>query len=408
MKLAYFDCFSGISGDMALGALLDLGVDQEAFRRELGKLGLGGYRIDIDTVVRHGIRGTDVNVIVEEEKGDHHHHSGEDQHQHHHGRNLRDIELIIDTSALNTKVKELSKKVFREIARAEAKVHNKSIDEVHFREAGTLDSIVDVVGTLICLDLLGVDRVVSSPLHDGKGFVKSRHGIIPVPVPAVLEMLSGSGIPFIQEDIDTELVTPTGMGLIKCLAQDFGAMPAMIIDRVGYGMGKRDTGRLNALRVVLGRLQERNWLMEELMMLETNLDDMSPEVLGYTFERLMEAGALDVYYTPVYMKKNRPAVMLTVLCKQEDEKRLVDILMRETSTLGVRRSGLQRYRLDREIVKVSTRFGEVRVKVASAGDVKKLAPEYEDVRSIAVKSGIPLSEVYSVVADTARNQLEKS
>jgi len=429
MKVLYFDCFSGISGDMALGALLDLGIDKEEFKKELDKLNLKGYDIVIEKKTKNGIAGTDVQVVLNEEYEEmqrraeqhehpHHHdggghshdhgcHDGPHDHSHGHGhehgghsrsmRNLKAIEMMIDWSDLKQSVKDLSKKVFREIARAEAKVHNKDINEVHFHEVGAIDSIVDIVGVAICIDMLGAERVFSSPLHDGHGFIQCQHGTIPVPVPAVMEMLKDSKIPLIQEDVNTEMVTPTGMGLIKCLSSSFGNMPAMIIDKVGYGLGKRETGRLNALRVVMGTLFGEDSMMEEIAVLETNIDDMSPELLGFTSEKLLQNGALDVFYTPIYMKKNRPAVMLTVLAVPGQEEKLVDIMLKETSTLGIRRSISKRYCMDRKIVNLNTRFGEVRVKVASKGDFSKFAPEYEDCKEIALKFGIPLMQVFDEV-----------
>lgn len=404
MKALYFDCFSGISGDMTLGALIDLGIDKDVFLSELGKLNLAGYEIVIEKKASNEIIGTDVHVIlVEEHVSDSHthsHHGHEHSHSHSHShpeRNLKNIEDLIDLSDLKQSIKNFSKKVFKEVATAEAKVHNKDINEVHFHEVGAIDSIVDIVGVAICLDLLGIEKVFSSPLHDGNGFIECRHGMLPVPVPAVMEMLVDSHIPYIIEDVNTELVTPTGMALIKCLTSDFGNMPAMIVDKVGYGMGKRETGRFNALRVVMGNLFGEDSILEEIAILETNIDNMSPEVLGYTMERLMENGALDVFYTPIYMKKNRPAVILTVLAKKEHEKKLVDIILRETSTLGVRRNTSARYCLNREIVKVNTEFGNVRVKIASGQDFKKFAPEYEDCREIAIKSGVPLIQIYHEV-----------
>jgi len=465
MKVLYFDCFSGISGDMTLGALIDLGIDSELFKSELKKLNLSGYEIVIRKKSNNGIYGTDVQVLVDEDgkvenhdhgynnsdkhgdhqnishssgneqnHGHHHGHCHEHSHEHHHehlrehnhehhnqhhheqnhehhhhghttNRNLKTIEELIDDSSLKTSVKELSKKVFREIARAEAKVHNKDINEIHFHEVGAVDSIIDIVGTAICIDLLGIDKVYSSPLHDGRGFVTCVHGIIPVPVPAVMEMLSGTNIPLITEDVNTELITPTGMGLIKCLASDFGNMPSMLIDRIGYGMGKRETGRLNALRVVMGTIPDESLMMEEMALLETNIDDMSPEIMGYTIEKLLKNGALDAFYTPVYMKKNRPAVMLSVLCNLEREKELVEIIMRETSTLGVRRNIIKRYCMGRKVETVNTQYGDVRVKVASWGDFSKVSAEYEDCRHIAEKTGIPLRDVYNMVLKHAENLL---
>jgi uncharacterized protein (TIGR00299 family) protein len=279
MKILYFDCFSGISGDMCLGALMDLGIDREAFKCELDKLQLRGYEVLIERKNRMGISGTDVNVVTKErtsKKNEQaeghfhgachshahcHHEGGDHEHVHaiphdHDARNLMDIEKLIDAGGLSEKVKEFSKVVFREIAKAEAKVHGKSLQEVHFHEVGAVDSIVDIVGTAICLDLIGAEKVFASHLHDGSGFVECQHGVIPVPVPAVMEMLSGSGIVVESENVNTELITPTGMGLIKCLTKEFGKMPKMRIDKAGYGFGKRETGRLNALRIVLGTLIE--------------------------------------------------------------------------------------------------------------------------------------------------------
>lgn len=426
MKVLYFDCFSGISGDMVLGALIDLGINVEDFKRELGRLNLSGYDLVIDKKVKNSITVTDVDVNVHQyhehnhQENDHNHsHNHDHSHNHNHNqdhdhnynhnysdnynnghnheaRNLVDIESLIDASDLNNNVKQFSKKVFREIAFAEAKVHNKSVEEVHFHEVGAVDSIVDIVGTAICLDLLKIDRVYSSPLHDGTGFIECQHGRLPVPVPAVMEMLTNSNIPYVVEDINTELVTPTGIGIIKCLAQSFGNMPEISINKVGYGGGKRDTGRLNALRCIMGTMDE-NVSGDKVIVLNTNIDDMNPEILGFVMDRLFEAGALDVYYTPVYMKKNRPAVELTVLCEGEKEQLIVDKILKETTTLGIRKTITERYKMDRETVKVSTQYGEVRVKVSKFGELKKFAPEYEDCRQIALSKDLPLWKVYNAV-----------
>jgi pyridinium-3,5-bisthiocarboxylic acid mononucleotide nickel chelatase len=424
MKALYFDCFSGISGDMTLGALLDLGIDKELFLSELDKLNIGGYEIVIQKKIKNGIVGTDVKVILNEEydklqekikQHEQHHHNhnhnhahGDEKHDHtthqhnHSMRNLKSIETIIDWSDLAQNVKDYSKKVFREIAKAEAKVHHKDISEIHFHEVGAIDSIVDIVGVAICLDLLGVKKIFSSPLHDGHGFIECQHGIIPVPVPAVMEMLKDSNIPLISDDVNTELITPTGMGIIKCLTSDFGKMPAMIIEKVGYGMGKRDTGKFNALRIVMGTLFEEDKLMEEIAILETNIDNMSPEIMGYVTDKLFSNGALDVFTTPIYMKKNRPAFMLTVLTTKELEEKLTDIIFRETTTLGIRRTLSSRYCMNREVVKIDLGFGEVQVKVASRGDIKKYAPEYEDCKNLSEKTGMSLKSVYDVVNEKAK------
>ncbi len=447
MKVLYFDCFSGISGDMVIGALMDLGVEEEAFKRELSKLKLSGYDFIIKKTVKNSITVTDFKVVLDEEiyakhnkdyvhincedmdkqkehehfdnnssstnnyQHNDHNHDDDDHHEHghgheykhhhvhgehHHDRNLKDIETLIDSSDLSNNVKQFSKKVFSEIAFAEAKVHNKTVEEVHFHEVGAVDSIVDIVGTAICLDLLKIDRIYSSPLHDGTGFIECQHGRLPVPVPAVMEMLTNSNIPYIVEDINTELVTPTGIGIIKCLAHSFGNMPKMLINKVGYGGGKRDTGRLNALRCIMGTMNKIDNI-DEIVVLSTNIDDMNPEILGFVMDKLFEAGALDVYYTPVYMKKNRPAVELTVLCEGDKEHIIVDIILKDTTTLGIRKNITQRYKMDRETVKVNTKYGEVRVKVSKYGEFEKYAPEYEDLRKISLSKDVPLWKVYNAV-----------
>lgn len=456
MKILYFDCFSGISGDMTIGALLDLGIDERMFRQELSKLNLDGYDLRINKKLNRGISGTDIDVVLAEDEADHghdhdhghgdnhhghdhshdghrhgheddDHHHGENAHHHGNERNLADIMAIIDGSSLSGRVKDFSRRVFTEIASAEAKVHGKPISEVHFHEVGAVDSIVDIAGAAIGLELLGVDRVYSSPLHDGSGFIECRHGIIPVPVPAVVEMLAGSGIPLITEDVGTELVTPTGMGIIKCLAESFGVRPAMTVERTGYGLGKRETGRLNALRVIMGELYEEDSHNagkapqedrakeaangggytghgDEIAVLETNIDDSSPEIMGYASEKLFENGALDVFYTPIYMKKNRPAYMLTVLARREDEEKLADIILAETSTLGIRKSVSDRYCMDRKTVNVTTPYGDARVKIALRGAMRKAAPEYEDCRRLAAANGVPISKIYETVMENARKQ----
>lgn len=444
MRVLYFDCFSGISGDMTLGALLDLGLDKNAFLQELEKLKVDGYSIEIKKVVKNGITGTDVNVILHQEEdrvqeGEHHSHdhSHEQSHEHSHGhshdhdsqhehdhnhdhnhdhshdqlhshsheRNLSDIEDIIMSSSLKPGVKAMSTKIFREIARAEAKVHGKDISEVHFHEVGAVDSIVDIVGSCICIDMLGVERIYASELHEGKGFVKCAHGLLPVPVPAVMEMLCNSRIPLITEDVPFELVTPTGIGILKMTCSSFGKMPPMSIEKSGYGMGKRNTGRFNALRAVVGTIYEQDTVPnDEISILETNIDNMSPEILGYTMEKLLDLGALDVYYTPIYMKKSRPSVMLTVLSRCEDEKKFSQVIFSETSTLGIRVTKSARYCMNREFVKVNTRYGDVRVKIARIGDIHKFAPEYEDCKSIAQKTGLPITKVYEMVNETYRQE----
>jgi pyridinium-3,5-bisthiocarboxylic acid mononucleotide nickel chelatase len=384
----------------------------------LDKLMLPGYELLVGKKVKNGITVTDLDVklIGEHEHSHHehdHHHDSHQEHDHHHKdhghhhhqdvRNLKDIEELIDKSCLTDSIKDFSKKVFREIARAEAKVHNKDIMDVHFHEVGAVDSIVDIVGVAICLDMLKVEKVYSSPLHEGKGFIKCQHGLLPVPVPAVVEMLKGSGIPIITEDINTELVTPTGIGIIKSLTGDFGNMPYMKVEGAGYGLGKRDTGSFNALRVVLGNLVGETKALQDVAVLETNIDDMNSEALGFTMEKLFENGALDVFFTPVFMKKSRPGTMLTVISTKELEEKMVHIILKETTTIGVRRHYCSRYCMEREIVRVETELGEARVKVVTWKDIKKLSPEYEDCKELALKSGLPLNRVYEIVKKSAES-----
>jgi len=393
MKTLYLDCFSGVSGDMLLGALVDVGVDGDALIAELSKLNVDGYTLSFEKTAKQGIGGTDAHVELHPHEH-HHEHGNDHEHHHHDSRNLSDIQHIIDSSTITDGVKELSKKVFQEIAAAEARVHMKPIDEVHFHEVGAIDSIVDIVGVCICLDMLGVEKVFASELHDGKGFIKCQHGIIPVPVPAVMEMLKGSGIPLVQEDTGTELVTPTGFAIVKCITSAFGTMPAMDIHSVGYGFGKRETGRFNGIRVLLGESKGKQAL-EDLIVLETNIDNISGEILGYTMERLLNEGALDVFHTPIYMKKNRPGVMLSVITKADKEQAMADILLRETTTLGIRRYAISRYVMEREIFKVDTKYGEIRVKKAWLDSIVKYSPEYEDCVICAQRNKVPIKDVFA-------------
>jgi len=475
MKALYLDCFSGISGDMMLGALLDLGIDKDVFLNEIRKLNLEGYDIRINRIQKSGITGTDVSVLLHQyEHGHNHHHmhahSNGNEHEHEHGhehacehdhghehghghghlhthhhghdhsyehahghdhgyghgdddmhthahehkhgeRNLVDIENIINASGLSERVKNTSITIFREIAQAEAKVHGRDILDVHFHEVGAVDSIVDIVGVSICLDILNIERIYSSEIHDGKGFIECQHGIIPVPVPAVMQMLSGSGIPLVQEDIPTELVTPTGMAIVKCCSSGFGKMPVMEIDKVGYGFGKRNIGRLNALRVIMGNVGEKSELgsvnnrnESMIIVLETNIDDMNPEIFGFVMDKLFDAGALDVFYIPVYMKKNRPGILMTVLARPDNEQKIVDIIFRETTTIGIRKNMASRYEMERKKIKVNTPYGEISVKIAAWGNIKKAAPEYNDCRELAVLTGQPLNVIYNAAIQAAEGK----
>jgi uncharacterized protein (TIGR00299 family) protein len=448
-KILYFDCFAGISGDMSIGALIDLGLSPSAVIEEIKKLGVKGYEIEIKKANRFSISGTDVKVTLTEDsdcihiheadsgpdhghdhehhshdhhhgpEGDHRSHDEKHDHSHTHGekeRSLADISHIIHFSSISQRAKELSVAIFTEIAKAEAAVHGKSIQEVHFHEVGAIDSIVDIVGAAICIDMLKVDRIYCSPVHEGQGFVNCRHGRLPIPVPAVIKMLGGSGISIVTEDIQAELVTPTGFGILKTVSQGCGKMPEMLVESVGYGFGKTDTGRLNALRVILGTSGESGGSVpdksagnelapqigcettsERVILMETNIDDTTGEILGYTMEKLMKAGALDTYFTPIQMKKNRPACMLSVLCKACDTEALADMIFRETSTIGIRFQELERIALKREIRAVQTELGEVRVKLVAVRGLERIQPEYEDCAKLAEKNNLSLNEVYEIV-----------
>ena len=494
MKILYLDCFSGASGDMLLGALLDLGVSAERLINELNKLNLSGYKIEINKVNKYAITGTDVNITVEDDgyenghdhdvahdhRHDHMHDAGHDhphdhihphahdhphEHSHPHERSLKDILQIIDGSGVAERAKDMSRRVFTVIAAAEGKVHGVPAEDVVFHEIGALDSIIDIVGACICVDLLEIDEIRASELHEGRGFVNTRHGRLPVPVPAVLEILSGSGIPIVTEDIGCELLTPTGAGFIRALSKSYGPMPAMSVARAGYGFGKRDTGRLNALRAVLGETAPNHKSKngetahcggqaadktvptdalnsgatgvasvetgvavdsssDTVVLLEANIDDMPAEALGYAMERLLNAGALDVYFTPIYMKKNRPAVILTAISSPEKRDALTDVIFSETTTLGVRASIHTRETMRRNsktvVIGVQGTAGaqgetgeqdatgakgeigeraEIRIKTAERKGVARFSPEYEDCRDYALRTGLPFLDVYNIARD---------
>jgi uncharacterized protein (TIGR00299 family) protein len=414
MKVLYFDCFSGISGDMTLAALLDLGIDRDWLVGELGKLGVDGWEMLVAETSKHGVGGKQVNVILEQEAHGHthshtglsgkihslfHHHDDTSAHVH---RDMAGIARLIDGSALSLEVKNLSKSIFMRLAVAEAKVHGTTPDKVHFHEVGAVDSIVDIVGTAICIDFLAPEKVYASVLHDGYGFVKCQHGLIPVPVPAVTEVLAARGVNFKQLDIEGEMMTPTGAAIITELAESFGAMPEMKVIKTGYGAGKKDFAIPNMLRVIMGEMDiasEDAVIASEdaaaVTVIETNIDDMSPEILGYVMEKLFESGARDVFFTPVYMKKCRPATMITILCDDALIPAMESVLFRETSTIGVRRYRVDRSVLPRKTVTVSTPYGEVKAKETVYADAVRHSLEYEDACRLAKEKGIALKDVYN-------------
>jgi uncharacterized protein (TIGR00299 family) protein len=389
LKIAYFDCFSGVSGDMILGSLVDAGLELGALESELSKLPVRGFRLQAEKTTRRGISGTKFTVDVQE---------------HHVERHLQDINDIVDRSTLSDDIKSSGKRIFGELAGIEARIHNKSAAEVHFHEISALDSIIDVVGSLVGLKKLGVEAVYASRIHVGTGFVECRHGTLPVPAPATLELLKG--IPVYSKGVDAELATPTGVAILKNVAKGFGAMPGMTIGRIGYGAGSRELEIPNLLRVCIGETCEDKYASDEALLVETNIDDMNPEFFSYISEQLLAQGALDVFMTPIYMKKNRPATLLSILTVRDKLDGLLSTVFSETTTLGVRIHSVDRKKLERETVLVKTHLGDVRVKVGRIGEeVKTVAPEYDDCREIAARLGIPLKEVYEAARAACREAL---
>ncbi len=384
---AYFEMFSGISGNMVLGALVDAGLDVEKFKNELAKLGLSDeYDIKITKVSRLSIGGTYVDVKLDHEyEEDHEHHEHE-----HHGRNLNDIYKIIDRSTLNDEIKSKSKAIFLNLAKAEAKVHRTDIDKIHFHEVGAVDAIVDIVGSVIGMDMLGISRIYASPINTGKGYVMAAHGKLPVPAPATAELLKN--VPIYSTETEKELTTPTGAAIITTLAAKFGPRPIMNVQNVGYGAGTYEIEIPNLLRISTGIFKEK---FEEIKVVETNIDDMNPQFYDHVMDRLFLAGALDVYFTPIQMKKNRPAVKITVIIEEKDLEKIEDILLKETTTLGLRIFSTSRKTLDRKVDEVETEWGRVRIKVGMInGKISNVAPEYDDCKTIANEHGLPIKEIY--------------
>ncbi len=391
MKILYFDCPTGVSGDMFLASLIDMGVDFKSILRELKKLSVDRIDVSLGRETRHSITGTTFRVKITEA---------------HHHRTFRDIKALIAKSRLSPRVKALSTEIFRTIAVAEGKVHGISPEKVHFHEVGAMDSIIDIVGAAVAVESLKPDRVVCSPLPLGSGWADTMHGRIPVPAPATVEILKG--VPLAQSAIPFELTTPTGAAIMKTIAAAFGGMPAMTVEKTGYGAGKKDFREsANLLRVMMGGSYEkapgpRNG-EQELMVLETNIDDMSPQIAGYLLERLLDAGALDAFLTPVQMKKSRPGILLTVLCENERSEPLLDLIFAESTTIGVRTYPVRRRCLERRTEKVKTRYGAVRVKVSMKdGRAINIQPEYEDCKEAALKKKAPLKKVM----DAARAAFE--
>jgi uncharacterized protein (TIGR00299 family) protein len=416
MRIAYLECFSGISGDMFVGALLDAGVSVKVLEDAVAALDLGA-RLEVSKVMRNGIAATKMDVWignVKEEPGipheqEHHHpqaHSHEHgdhdhthdhayEHSHDHGRSLSEIRKIISATRIDDGSKQRALAIFQALGEAEAKIHNKPIEKIHFHEVGAIDAIVDIVCAAVASEALGVDEWICSPINVGGGTVECAHGRLPVPAPAVVEILKD--VPVYSSGIDKELTTPTGAAIVKALTDRFGGVPAYKIQEVGYGAGGRDLpDQPNVLRITVGESMATATAItpEFVSVLEANLDDLNPQLFGYVMDRLFDAGALDAFGTPVQMKKGRPGMLLTVLSRTEDAQKLANIVFTETTTLGIRLREERREVLMRRSVPVKTPWGEVRMKVANLnGTIMNYAPEFEDCRRIASEHGVPLKKV---------------
>jgi pyridinium-3,5-bisthiocarboxylic acid mononucleotide nickel chelatase len=391
LRTAWFDCFSGISGDMTLGALLACGGSEDHLRQELAKLSMTGWRLDIAPTSKNGIGATDVTVTLTEPQG--------------HGRHLHHIEEILKKSEVSSTVRDRAMAVFTRLAEAEAKIHQTTIERIHFHEVGAVDAIVDIVGSCVLMDQLGIEQIVCAPLPMGRGFIDCAHGTIPLPAPATVEILQG--VPVYSVDTEGELVTPTGAALMKTLAGGFGTMPPIKISASGYGAGKKDFGnRPNLLRVVIGETTEDRFTgAPEVALLETNLDDLSPQLYEPLTESLLAAGAVDVFLSPIQMKKGRPGTLLTVLAAPDRTENLIDVLFRESTTLGVRYSTMKRVCLDRDWRTVTTEYGPIRIKVGSwRGTETTATPEYDDVKSAAAKYNVPVKKVQEAAVVAYRSQ----
>jgi hypothetical protein len=383
MKLAYFDCFSGISGDMTLGALVDAGCPVEYLRSELQSLQVPGWTLSAEKVWKNGMAATYVKVRTE------------DQQKH---RSLSTILEILQNSTIAPQVRNRATAIFEKLGRAESYVHDAPLEKIHFHEVGAVDAIVDIVGACVGFDALGIAKFTSSPLNVGGGTARMAHGILPVPAPATARLLQGA--PTYSNGVQKELVTPTGAAIVATLCDSFGPQPPMMVSSIGYGAGTIDLEHQpNVLRIMIGEGVEKSAATEfgfdeEIAIIEANLDDMNPQIYGHFQERALAQGALDVYTTPVQMKKNRPGTLLTVLCKPENTKKLMDLIFAETTTIGARTYTANRRVLPRELVTVTTVFGDVHMKVASVnGHIRQATPEYEDCRKLAVEKNVPLQTV---------------
>jgi uncharacterized protein (TIGR00299 family) protein len=378
MRIAYFDCFSGASGDMILGSMIDAGLSPRLLREELKKLRIPTIRLKVKKVLKQGISATQVIVEGRSEKRPH--------------RSLEEMLRIIEGSDIESAVKKKSEEIFRRIASVEAGIHQKPVEEIHFHEIGGLDSIVDIVGTVWGFQQMGIDKLYVSKVNVGTGFVECEHGTLPVPAPATLSLMKGK--PIYSSDVEKELLTPTGAALLTSLGSEFGKMPAMMVERIGYGAGRDDLPHPNLLRLIIGTPAVTSG-KERVTVIETNIDDMNPQFYDYVMEKLFEMEIQEVFLTPIIMKKNRPGTLLTVICPSEKLSSIIEFLFSETTTLGLRWHEEERERADREILTLETRHGKIRFKLAQwGGRVVNLSPEYEDCKRLASKKRVPLKDIF--------------
>jgi uncharacterized protein (TIGR00299 family) protein len=395
MRIAYFDCFSGISGDMFVSALLDAGLKIEILEKELNKLNLSGYQLEVNKVLKKGISASQFKVKIQEKGVE---------------RRFKDILNILEESKLDEEIKNEVKKIFFKIAEAESKIHQEDIEKIHFHEIGGLDSIIDISSAVIGIKALEIKEICSSPLPLGKGFVKCAHGILPLPAPATLELLKN--IPTYSGGMESEMVTPTGAAIISTLTKDFGERPLMKIEKIGYGAGEREFSIPNLLRVSIGeKILSGSDLMDgyvhdEALLIETNIDDMNPEFYDYIMDKLFSQGALDVFLTPIQMKKNRPAQMFSIIVYEQNLKEILKVLFSESTTLGVRIKEVKRLKLTQQNFIAETKYGKIKVKVGIfKEDIKTIAPEYQDCHKIAQQYQVPLKEIYEEAKKVAYDKL---
>jgi len=396
MRTAYFDCFSGASGDMILGALIDAGLSLRRLREELKRLRIPTVRLEIGRVLKKGISGTRVSVEGRDEKRSH--------------RNLKEVLRILRRSSVEPEVKEKSEEIFERIASVEAKIHHIPTEEVHFHELGGLDSIVDIVGAVWGIRELGIEKIHVSKVNVGTGFVKCEHGILPVPAPATLSLMEGK--PIYSSGVERELLTPTGAAILSTLGSEFGSMPRIHVERIGYGAGRDDLPHPNLLRLIIGTSESTSG-KETVAVIETNIDDMNPQLYDYVMEKLLAMEVLEVFITPILMKKNRPGHLLTVICPSGKLPSVTAFLFRETTTLGLRWHQEEREKTDREIQPLRTKYGRIRFKLARwEGSVVNRSPEYEDCKRLALETGVPLKDVFEeakrVALSRKRNESKAS